>query len=229
MVAKLIGSKRILIPESGQGALGTALITLGDEPTFQATVPTFTVKLRRFLSTLWEDETPAFEHPYLWNTKAEVLHRLIEINKVDDLLNPIARNKRLSNAPKHCGICSNCLLRRIALVVSGFADCHEEEYVWKNLNAEDLKFATSFSNLKTTRNDFDIAIRAVLNHQQLADLSTQSEDFKHLIFQLSRSLGESEDSLATRLENLLNRHRYEWEKFLSLLVPNSWIIKIARR
>ncbi|OQW90794.1 MAG: hypothetical protein BWK78_06165 [Thiotrichaceae bacterium IS1] len=235
IVAKLIGSKRILIPESGQGALGTALITLGDEPTFQATVPTFTEKLRNFLTTLWNDAL-AFEHPYLWNTKAEVLHRLIEINKADDLLETcscsrqIARNKGLSGAPQHCGVCSNCLLRRVALVMSGFTDYHEkEEYVWKNLDAEDLELATSFSDLETTRNDYEIAIRAVLNHQQLADLSTQSENFKDLVFQLSRSLGESEDLVTTRLENLLNRHCQEWENFLSLLAPNSWIIKIARR
>jgi hypothetical protein len=144
---------------------------------------------------------------------------------------PIARNKGLSGAPKHCGVCSNCLLRRVALVMSGLTDYHgKEEYVWKNLDAEDLKkFATSFSDLETTRNDYEIAIRAVLNHQQLADLSTQSENFKDLVFQLSKSLGESEDSVTTRLENLLNRHRYEWKNFLSLLAPNSWIIKIARR
>lgn len=85
IVARLIGSKRILVPESGQGALGTVLITLGDEPAFQATVPTFTEKLRNLLGVLWNN-APAFEHPYLWNTKAEVLHRLIEINKANDIL-----------------------------------------------------------------------------------------------------------------------------------------------
>ncbi len=234
IVANLVGSQRILIPESGQGALGTALTTLGNEPTFQATTPVFTVKLRNFLTTLW-NSTPTFEHPYLWNTKAEVLSRLIKINAANELLKTlscsrsIARNKSLSNAPKHCGICSNCLSRRIALVIAGCTSYHEQEaYVWKNLDAKNLKLATPFSDI-TSKNDRDIVIRAILDYQQLADLSTQSESFKNLVFQLSPSLGESEHSVTRRLKNLLNRHRQEWEKFLNLLAPDSWMINIARR
>ena len=228
IVAHLIGSTRILIPESGQGTLGTALITL------QATAPTFTTKLRNFLTTLWHN-VPTFEHPFLWNTKAEILHRLTHIHQTDALLTtrscsrPTARNKGLSGAPKHCGICSNCLLRRMALVMGGFTNDHEqEEYVWKNLDAEDLELTTSFG-IKTTKNDRDIAVRAILNHQQLADLSTQSGDFKNLVFQLSYSLEESENLVAERLNSLLYQHRQEWKKFLSLFAPNSWIVNMARR
>lgn len=106
--------------------------------------------------------------------------------------------------------------------------CQEEEYVWKNLDAEDLKQANSFDGIETTENDYEIAIRAVLNHQQLAELPIQSEHFNDLVFRLSKTLGESEDSITTQLKDLLNRHHQEWEKFLNSLAPNSWIIKIAR-
>ncbi len=234
IAAKLLGSKRVLIPESGQGALGAALMTLGNEHDFEPTVPTLTSKLKKFLSTLWSNNAVNFEHPYLWNTKAEMLHKFEKANRVDDLLKTcscarnIGRNKGLKNAPKHCGVCSNCLLRRLALVGAGLENYHsKEKYVWESLDAEELKFATNF-NIKTTKNDYDIASRAVLNHQQLASITIYSENFKDLAFRLSISLRKPENFVTDQLENLLDRHQQEWYTFLSSFSPHSWIRKIAK-
>ncbi|MGL1176195.1 hypothetical protein ACSTK7_23885, partial [Vibrio parahaemolyticus] len=47
------------------------------------------------------------------------------------------------------------------------------------------------------------------------------------IFQLARSLGESEAAIASKLERLLSQHKKEWKNYMNSLGPQSFVAQWA--
>jgi hypothetical protein len=238
VAAKVVGAKAVLIPESGQGALGPSLVPWGNQHPFQSSHPAFAARLGRFLKAIWGSQAPDFEYPNIWKTKAEVLRGLFEEFGKSGWGSAVScgfnasRAKSRSSLPLHCGICGGCLLRRLALFAGGFQDAHEEEpYVWKNLSASNLEDAlhSSLRGVKTTPRDVKWALGAVIYNKSLANLAGEANDpiLLRSALEISESLLMSMDEARSNLQRLLMAHRDEWENFLDFAGPKSWIAKLA--
>ena len=76
VAAYLSGTKQVIVPESGQGALGPSLIPVGQEYEDYRNHPLFTHRMTVFLSALL-DHKVRYTHPRLWHTKAETLAEFV--------------------------------------------------------------------------------------------------------------------------------------------------------
>ena len=122
-VALLLGGSSLEVYESGIGAVDLPLMCgmVGSKAS-KGCHPRFLRLMSRLLSLVAEREI-VIHLPFLWNTKAEVVKTLIE-----DGLGGLAgatvscAHYPLHESRKHCGVCSNCILRRQALLVAGFQE-----------------------------------------------------------------------------------------------------------
>jgi hypothetical protein len=133
-----------------------------------------------------------------------------------------------------CGICPNCLTRRVALVNAGLAKLEQQEdFIWGDLGAPTLEAALSpdLHSFPVTPRHRMIARAAVLVHDDLAALTT-ADPFNKIpaeIRQVAQALHISEHDVATRLSRLLRQHRDEWLFFLDHCAPpGSWLRALCR-
>jgi hypothetical protein len=93
-------AEAVVIGETGQGALGPAMIRYADEWPFRSTHPGFVFRLSRYLSLVFGKEI-AFHLPQLWRTKGEVLRRLADEASCRDgtKRNPVQCGRMIATAP----------------------------------------------------------------------------------------------------------------------------------
>ena len=144
LLAKRFRIQKIAVPETGQGAIGSAMISWGNDHSYYGAHPLFTHYLDRFLSEVYREGAPRFSHPYLWMTKSELLRSWLEndgnielvydaIKKTNSCSSGNSRFRGIKNGV-HCGICPNCFLRRLALISAGMDNIHaKEKYIWRDL------------------------------------------------------------------------------------------------
>jgi 7-cyano-7-deazaguanine synthase in queuosine biosynthesis len=238
IAAYLSKSKRIIVPESGQGALGPTLVPIGQAYEDYRCHPLFTKRVQAFLQALlgW---TVRFEYPRLWSTKGETLKKYLDEckNESSSLANTRScwqqnRQVSVSGKARQCGICAACMLRRLSLHTSGFVE-PKSAYVWENLEASNFEggAARSFEKKNITPKMRDYAIAGVLHLSHLANLKDSFLDAPILNLRAAQ-LESLEDPMTNnarqKLDQLLDHHKLEWEAYLDSLGKNSFIVKWAR-
>ena len=216
IAAYLCKSKRIVIPESGQGSLGPSLVPVGFEIADIRGHPKFSKRLAEFLNFCLEGEV-RIEHPQLWKTKGETLNELADLslgeNWEETKSCPRMRQMNLNGRKVHCGVCSSCLLRRQSLLVSGLGD-NSETYYWENISE------ILFSQNPTRGNNqcSEHAKNGVLSLHQLACLLDSNPSGKNSIqleaLELSEILGESFEEVEGKIHKLILTHKEEWGNFV---------------
>lgn len=236
LAAYLVKARMVIVPESGQGALGPALVTVGQSPEDYRNHPLFTDRMRKFLGALLGYPV-SFHFPRLWNTKAETLRKF-----VDECSDGWAwaqtwscwqqnRHVSVDGKKRHCGICAACMLRRLSVHAAGLKE-PPETYVWEDLGAVTFRdgAAASFEGRKITGKLHDYAIAGALHLDHLAGLThspVNSGMLRLSCFQLSRSLGISEAEARENLDRLLTQHASEWKGFMNSLGQSSFVAKWA--
>jgi 7-cyano-7-deazaguanine synthase in queuosine biosynthesis len=117
-------AEAVVIGETGQGALGPAMIRYADEWPFRSTHPGFLSRLSRYLSLAFGKEI-AFRAPQLWHTKGEVLRKLVDEGLSrgwDETKSCSVRPNDRHGAPV-CGICGGCVLRSLAISSAQIRRC----------------------------------------------------------------------------------------------------------
>lgn len=232
LAAKLAGVRRVVVMENGQGALGPSLVPTGDEWPYRSTHPAFTSSLHRFLQLLWGPRTPTFDHPHLWQTKAEVLRLAADGDgspfwgDTHSCSRNLRRTKQVG-APS-CGVCGGCLLRRCALAAAGVrARQGAETFVWHNLRAASLSASGSVA---VTEHDENIAMTNVLNMRFMAELASSGSDpaLLRVAAEVADAEGIGQDTAVGRLRRLVNQHRSEWIAFVDRLGSQSWVTQLGR-
>ena len=225
-------SRRIVLPESGQGALGPALVPVGPTHADLRSHPSFTDRMETFVSALF-GHAVCYEFPRLWRTKGETLAEFLEACPEDVKWVATrscwqgARHVSVSGRRRQCGICAACLLRRMSVHAAGRSEA-PESYVWEDLSADRFEdgAACAFSNRKPRGALHEYAIAGVLHLDHLANLRQSAEDagpLRKQVFLLSRSLGLDERETEDRLERMLRRHEEEWRSFVESLGPRSFV------
>ncbi len=238
LAAYLANAATIIVPESGQGALGPSLVTVGQAYEDYRSHPLFARRMEIFLQALLGHRI-RYEFPQLWNTKAETLRKFTDEcgdSSWSRTRSCWQQNRQVSVDRKwrHCGICAACMLRRMSIHAAGLQE-PKETYVWENLSANtfDTAAAASFEKEKITNAMREYAIAGTLHLDHLAGLLDSPANTSTLNlakYQLSGALGLSVAEVREKLDRLLHQHSREWQNFMSSLGQNSflsdWVLSV---
>jgi hypothetical protein len=231
VAAFLSNAGKIIVSESGQGALGPCLVTVGQAGEDYRSHPLFTRRMEIFLKALL-GHTVCYEFPQIWNTKAETLRQYVDECKDSSWLRTRScwqQNRQSSVAEKwrHCGICAACMLRRLSVHAAGQRE-PKETYVWEDLSTKTFEAgaAASFARSRITPAMREYAIAGALHLDHLAGLLESRANAPTLdlgAYQLSASLGLAEDKARQQLRRLLQQHSQEWKSFMGSLGRTSFV------
>ena len=229
---------QIIIPESGQGALGSYLVPVGQTYEDYRNHPLFTNCMEDFLFALFHSKV-RFVFPRLWYTKGETLAEFLDyFPESTDWTETrscwqSSRQVSVSGRRRQCGICAACLLRRLSIHAAGRQE-KKETYVWEDLNAHRFEDGAALEFKGKTKKGvlYEYAIAGVLHLDHLADLQYSGQNkpaIDRKVFQLSRCLGNPDIEIQATLVRLLGQHEREWERFVHSLGPDSFVAKWASR
>jgi 7-cyano-7-deazaguanine synthase in queuosine biosynthesis len=233
IAAQLASVDRIVVTESGQGALGPILASSGQSYPDYRVHPAFTRRIERLFEAL-TSKAPTYEYPRIWNTKGETLA------KANALANPPtwhdtrscwqdSRQVSFEGARRQCGVCAACMLRRMSIHRASIEE-PSSKYIWENLGAAEMEDGTvvGFSGMSSAFRDY--ALAGILHLDHLAALSG-SELHQRTVRRVARETAEAlgiEMAEGERaLMSLLERHRAEWLDFLRSLGSRSFVARVA--
>ena len=232
IAAYLSQAQQIIVPESGQGVIGPALVPVGQAYKDYRCHPQFTGHMETFVLALFGHKV-RYSYPRLWCTKGETLAEFLDRCPGDIGWKGTRscwqqqRQVSVSRSFRQCGICAACLLRRMSIHAVGSSE-DTKAYVWENLST--VRFAEgaapAFKNKQPRGALHEYAIAGTLHLDHLANLLRSSANRTSLgqqNFQLSRSLKIPEKETRARLERLLGQHKEEWESFIESLGPKSFV------
>jgi len=236
LAAFLSKAVQIIVPESGQGALGPSLVVVGQAYEDYRSHPLFTGRMEKFLFALLGHRV-RYQFPRLWHTKAETLRKFVDECEDGASWNETwscwqqNRHSSVDGKRRHCGVCAACMLRRLSVHAAGLSE-PPETFVWENLGA--LSFnegtAASFPEKKKMGRMRQYAIAGALHLDHLGSLRASPASANMLglnAFQLSRALGLAEADTRAKLDRLLMQHEQEWKNFVSSLGASSFVARWA--
>lgn len=235
IAAYLSGAKQVIVPESGQGALGPSLVPVGQTYEDYRSHPTFTRRMERFLRAVFGVDVE-FLFPQLWHTKGETLRRFIEECGDASWIATRScwqqsRQVGVNGKRRQCGICAACMLRRMSVHAAGAAE-PQDHYVWERLNAASFEkgIAKGFARERIGDAMQEYAIAGTLHLDHLAALRKAANNPSPLevpAFHLSQAVGIERAEARRKLERLIAQHAQEWSEFVSSLGEQSFIARWA--
>lgn len=235
LAAYIANAGYVVVPESGQGALGPSLCTVGQAHEDYRSHPLFTERMEKFLEAVFGHRI-RYQFPRLWLTKAETLKEFVTLcgdGMWDETWSCWQQTRQVSveHKKRQCGICAACMLRRMSVHAAGLNE-NPTKYVWEDLSAADFNSgaAASFDRRKITGKLRDYAIAGSLHLDHLAGLrrsSANAETLRLSAFQLSRSLNLPEAEARLKLDRLLKQHASEWKNYVESLGRSSFVAQWA--
>lgn len=228
IAAQLSGASRIIVSESGQGALGPWLVPVGNEALDIRMHPAYTSQLARFVN-LTLDIQIAYEHPRLWYTKGQTLRELAGLDLAEDwnATRSCARDARHMSYCRtqiQCGVCAACLLRRMSIRSAGLEEALDS-YMWKDLSAGSLDDAVIDPIRVATKGDHGHAICGALAMAQLAELASPAHSayVKGKAQELAHVQNQHIDVVRNQLTSLIHQHASEWNEFVECQGDSSYL------
>lgn len=232
IAAHLMDAEEIVVPESGQGALGPVLIPVGQAYEDYRCHPVFTDRMSGLVSAVFGHRV-RYRYPRLWYTKGETLKAARSISgSTVDLLSTrscwrSSRHVSVSGKQRQCGVCAACMLRRMSIHTTSFRE-DPRTYVWENLNVERFAdgAAAGFRNPQDSGAFWEHAIAGVLHLEHLAALYDRGRgktSIDRQCYLLSGSLEVPENDVHKKLERLLRQHKKEWSEFVDSLDSQSFV------
>jgi hypothetical protein len=233
--AILSGGGDVVIPENGQGTLGGSLVRLGAEAPHRSCHPGFTTRLARFFDHL-TGQKANFVHPALFQTKGQVLAELLRVRPDSNAwltshpsCSYDARHANRDGLKVHCGVCGNCLLRRMSLHAASIEDT--TPYKVSDLRSKSLEKALIPGDEAPSLHAYrDIARNAARSMQRLADQAGSGKHYRVASEAdgLARYQGRARSEVREALRSMLEQHSHEWSEFLADTGKSSWVAQLAR-
>jgi 7-cyano-7-deazaguanine synthase in queuosine biosynthesis len=225
----LSGVSEIIVPESGQGALGPVLLPLHNVYADYRNYPTFFRKMERFIKVLL-GYTVAYKQRRLWYTKGQTISAyLTQPGKIPEYVLRTRScwqqrwNVRLEGEFRQCGLCAACLLRRMSM----HAACVDEPsatYTFADLTVRSYAAATPRSNRVRPSEMVEYGSVGARHLQHLADLAGQPNTIlRRHVFEIAQATDASEQNTLDNLRNLLVQHAEEWRDFIDAQGKHSFL------
>ena len=221
---------RIIVPESGQGALGPVLLPLRNIYPDYRNHPTFFRRMERFIKALLHADI-RYEQPRLWKTKGQTIKAYLDRPGVQaqQIVNTRScwqqrANVRVDGKLRQCGVCAACLLRRMSLHAAGISES-SDAYTIADLGAENFSDALAkHAGFKVTATLRDYGYMGARHLQQLGDFGAETDAvIKPYAFELAEALGMPMDDVQSRLREMLNQHSEEWRAFVDAQGDDSFL------
>ncbi|SMF34047.1 7-cyano-7-deazaguanine synthase (queuosine biosynthesis) [Azospirillum oryzae] len=230
IASQLANVERIVVPESGQGALSPVLAPLYVTYPDYRNHPTFFRKMEQFIAAVLGHRVK-FEQPRLWFTKGQTLREFLGLqgktSKHLESTRSCWQKRRVVNVPgkKQCGLCAACLLRRLSLHAAGVNDA-PNNYVVSNLGASDVIKALDSVSRKADRelmiNYGSVGAR---HFQKLANMANWTDDDLRVhVSEISTALGADYKETLKNLRSLLATHAEEWHSFVAVQGRDSFLM-----
>lgn len=223
IAAHISGVSRVVVPESGQGALGPVLLPLrGVYPDYRSH-PTFFRRMEKFVRALLGVGI-SYEQPRLWFTKGQTVAAFLKKHDMDArrVINTrscwqFRANVRVRGSLRQCGICAACLLRRMSLHAAGVEE-PAGTYSVTNLAAEHFANALPADpNFGPTATLKDYGHMGARHLQQLARLAAEPDAaLGPHVYELAEAVGASKSDVQTHLRDMLLCHADEWTAFATV-------------
>ncbi len=225
IAAFLVNVKQAVVPESGQGIFGPALVTTLHGYADYRNHPFFTSKVSKLIKALFSHDLE-FVFPRMWSTKGETLLALLQLGDNTPWQDTRscwqdARWCSLNGKRLQCGVCAACLLRRQSFHQASITE-PANTYVCENLGAP--KFAQSFPHpFRQTK---------VLRHYALAAVKQLDRFNMDWLGEGTICTHAANVSLIhstplvdvhAQLRSLVHRHTLEWNQFIKAQGPNSFV------
>lgn len=231
------GVSKIVLPESGQTALGLWLTPIGDHHPISGSHPQFVWHMNRFLNALLNAEFNLHQ-PRLWNTKGETLGEYRCQCSNEDWAHTKScwkpnHQSSVNGKWHHCGVCAACLLRRQSLHAAGLEE-PADSYLCGNLDSPELEaalqpaFRDSIANGPAFTSHASFGVESMDSLAELGRRGSQ-ERFRRYARELHRYVGLDEGLVEQRLSRLVRQHHVEWTQFLTCLHRDSFIRKWVDR
>ncbi|MGB3539111.1 MAG: 7-cyano-7-deazaguanine synthase [Mesorhizobium sp.] len=234
LAAYLAGAKDILIPESGQGAFGPALVLSATHahPDYR-NHPLFAARMTRFLEALL-GKPVHFAFPRLWHTKGQTLQEFAALPERDTWQDTRScwRDSRWSsvnNEHLQCGVCAACMLRRMSVHAAGLTE-ESGTYICTDLNEDTLDKATHPDFTRRTAAFEQYAIAGTFHLDHMADMiraESRPVIRRHAAL-TAPALGIPKEEAEAQLVGMLERHAAEWRNFVNDLGERSFVRKWTR-
>lgn len=228
LAAYLVGSKKVVMSESGQGIFGPALAPVAQEYPDYRNHPLFTNRMEKLLETMFGTRIQ-FHYPRMWSTKAETLSAWLGLAPPEHWYRAKScwydqRWGSVSNTSRQCGVCAACMYRRMSVFASGHNEPNEL-YIAENLKAQSLEESLVPGFKHATSAFRQYAIAGTLQQDNLAELATTQVEVIDQHAEMLSLSGLDQQELNRALKDLLRRHASEWQAYLSYLGPDSFISK----
>lgn len=232
--AYLVDAPIVIVPESGQGALGPSIIVVGQGYSDYRNHPAFTVLIASLVKAVLGHDV-RFVFPRLWSTKGETLRDFVDSQGPDDRALWLhtrscwqqSRQVSIDGKQRQCGVCAACLLRRMSIHAAGLED-DNSNYVWEDLTAATFSAGASaaFERTRITGALREYALAGALHLEHLANLSIDGQftatKARHSR-DIAHALGQPLSVVMSHFDELLRKHRSEWESFVRGLGTRSFI------
>lgn len=231
LAARLCGSSEIIVPESGQGALGPVLVPFSRLYPDYRNHPAFFRRMENLVEQVLGISV-TYQQPRLWSTKGQTIRSYLDrpegaAHCVRDTRScwQTRHNVSLGGRRLQCGLCSACLLRRLSFHAAGVDDA-PSTYVWSDLGAASYERATpTDAGFNPTASMRGLATAGVQHLEHLARLherdgAGQLPSYAH---QLAMATGARRDQVMKDLKSLLETHFLEWTNYKKALGPRSFV------
>lgn len=234
VAAYLVSAKEIIIPESGQGSLGPALLRVGHIYADYRNHPAFTYRMEKLIKQILNYDLK-YVFPRLWSTKGETLAKANQINP-DNLWQETwscwqgTRQVSLNGRKRQCGVCAACLLRRMSVHAANENE-QNELYIWGDLKAASFEKGAHPDFRYISQAQKEYAIGGVLHLDHLADLHANpahESGLKRHAEQIAYYLSSNPEETFINLQAMLEKHSNEWNDFLAYLGEKSFIPQWAQ-
>lgn len=230
IAAQICGVSDIIIPESGQGALGPVLLPLHNVYADYRNYPTFFRMMEHFITTLM-GYSVSYKQPRLWYTKGQTISEFLATSgkSPKTLLSTRScwqqrQNVRGNGTVMQCGLCAACLLRRMSMHAARI-DEPECAYTFGDLTASHYRDATQgFDAQVHPRMMMQYGSVGARHLQNLADLATKPDTtLRRYVYEIASATGISEEETTYNMGRLLVQHAEEWAEFLEALGDSSFL------
>lgn len=233
LAAYLTEAEEIIVPESGQGAFGPALVTAAHAYPDYRNHPVFTKRMERFLNALFRRPFK-FSFPRLWHTKGETLRDYSTIPGSGSWRDTKScwrgsQWSALNGTLMQCGICAACVLRRMSVHAAGLRES-EGTYICDDLAAGSFEEAVHKDFRRMSPAFREYAIAGVLHLDHLADMAlprNRSAVERHAIV-TAPTLEMVPEEVVALLVGVLERHATEWDLFIKSAGARSFIRQWTR-